>query len=70
MDQYERFKAEVTEKLGGLTPEKWREQNPGRHLYAQYRDYTSCAWCGRVKPRGRKPKPCPGLVQIGLRDAG
>lgn len=69
MGQYEDFKAEVAAKLGGLTGEQWREQHPGKHLYARYRHYESCAWCGRVKPRGRKAKPCPGLVQIGLRDA-
>ena len=68
MDEYERFKQEVVEKLGDLTPQQWREQHPGQHLYARYRQYESCALCGRVKPRGRKPKPCPGIVKIGLRN--
>lgn len=69
MDEFTRFKQEVADKLGELTPEQWREQNPGKHLYAKYRKYMSCAWCGRVKPRGRTPSQCPGLVRIGLRDA-
>ena len=66
-EQFERFRQEVQQKLGELTAEQWREKHPGKHLYARYRDYESCAWCGRVKPRGRKPKPCPGVVRLDLR---
>lgn len=68
IEPYERFKQEVREKLGSLTAEQWREQNPGKHMYATYRDYVSCAWCGRVKPHNHEPGPCPGLLQIGLRE--
>lgn len=66
--EFDSFRQAVAAQLDGLTGEQWREQNPGKHLYARYRQYESCAWCGRIKPRGRKPKRCPGLVQIGLRD--
>jgi hypothetical protein len=69
MEPLDRFRQEVAEKLGELTAEEWRAKNPGKHLYARYRQYDSCAWCGRIKPRGRKPKPCPGVVKIGLRNA-
>lgn len=67
MDEFEKFKADVASALGDLTGEQWRAKHPGKHLYAQYRNYESCAWCGRVKPRGRKPSRCPGVVRIGLR---
>lgn len=67
-EQLDRFRADVGRQLGDDTPEQWRAKHPGQHLYATYGAYRSCAWCGRVEPRGRPPSRCPGAVKIVLRD--
>jgi hypothetical protein len=66
-EQLNAFKRDVQRQLGDLTPEQWRANHPGQHLYATYGRYDSCAWCGRIKPRGKQPSTCPGVVKIALR---
>lgn len=61
------FRAEVKEKLGGLSGEEFIEANPGTHLWATYRIGESCAFCGVMRGRKSENKDCRGVVRVGLR---
>jgi hypothetical protein len=60
MNQLDRFRAQVFRQLQGQTPTEWCRNNPGKHLYARYNKYLSCAWCGKIKTDGPSTK-CPGV---------
>lgn len=61
------FTAEVQKKLGGLIADDWIAAHPGEHLWATYRGYESCAFCGIMRRRDDKNNPCKGIVRVGLR---
>ena len=64
---YEKFRSQVQGALAGVLASDYVKDHPGQHLWADWGDCKSCAFCGIVRWRNADESECSGLTNLGIK---